>query len=432
MKDLVTTYIVNQSVHWFIVGLFFPIMILFLLDKGMDIFEAGTAIAAYSGTVLLLELPTGGLSDSIGRKRVYLASLTVQLASAATLLVAWNYPGLLLGVIGLGIARALSSGTIDAWFVDEFNLDHPGGDLQKAIAKTQVFIPIGIALGSLVGGLIPMTLGKALAASFGTGIYSATLITMIAVLLMQFMLTSAIIVERTGHGRTGGAIAGLKRFPEVLSTSLKYGVRNRIVLLLMLASLGLGFGVASVELLWQPRAKDLLGPDSGTWVFGVLAAAYFVAMSAGNVLITPLCQRLATSYARVLLGLRALVGLILVILAMQDAFLGFTFFFLLAVMVNGMSGSPHVAIFNSQVPSERRSTMMSFESLVLQGGGMIGSITLGGLAQDYSIPAAWYVAGAALVISSGAYLALVLMKVDLGRKQGCAPVRNLIADESIG
>jgi len=58
-------YGVNQTVHWFIVGLMFPVLILIILGKGLSILEAGTILAAYSGTTLLLELPTRGLADSI-------------------------------------------------------------------------------------------------------------------------------------------------------------------------------------------------------------------------------------------------------------------------------------------------------------------------------------------------------------------------------
>ena len=75
-------YLVNQTFHWFIVGLTFPILILLVLDKGLSIFEAGTVLAIYSGTTVLLELPTGGLADSIGRRKVYLLSVTVHMPTA--------------------------------------------------------------------------------------------------------------------------------------------------------------------------------------------------------------------------------------------------------------------------------------------------------------------------------------------------------------
>ena len=46
--DLLRVYILNQSFHWLIVGLYFPIMVLFLLDKGLDILQVGTVVGASS------------------------------------------------------------------------------------------------------------------------------------------------------------------------------------------------------------------------------------------------------------------------------------------------------------------------------------------------------------------------------------------------
>ncbi|GAH25588.1 unnamed protein product, partial [marine sediment metagenome] len=48
-------------------------------------------MAIYSGTVVILELPTGGLSDTIGRKKVYLISLMIKFGAAFVLLIAQDF-----------------------------------------------------------------------------------------------------------------------------------------------------------------------------------------------------------------------------------------------------------------------------------------------------------------------------------------------------
>ena len=67
----------NQGFHWFIIGLIIPITALLQLEKRLDLFQIGIVMAVYGTTVILLELPTGGLADAIGRKRVYLISLVM-------------------------------------------------------------------------------------------------------------------------------------------------------------------------------------------------------------------------------------------------------------------------------------------------------------------------------------------------------------------
>jgi predicted MFS family arabinose efflux permease len=100
------------------------------------------------------------------------------------------------------------------------------------------------------------------------------------------------------------------------------------------------------------------------------------------------------------------MGSSLILLALQSTVLGFAAFFMIFLLINGMSNSPHSTVFNSQVPGERRSTLMSFESFVVQIGVLAGSLTFGYIAEVLSIPTAWTIAGCILLASSAAYLAL--------------------------
>jgi predicted MFS family arabinose efflux permease len=251
-----------------------------------------------------------------------------------------------------------------------------------------------------------MTLGDFLEERYGVGIYAANLAVISAVLVIQFVATSVLIVEVANKAHSMTALSGLKRFPEVISTAVKYGVKNRVILTLMIASLALGFGMIGVEVFWQPQLAGLLGEDDASWVFGVMAAGYFLAASVGNVLITPLCSRFGQRYVQILLGLRLAMGSSLILLALQSTVLGFAAFFMIFLLINGMSNSPHSTVFNSQVPGERRSTLMSFESFVVQIGVLAGSLTFGYIAEVLSIPTAWTIAGCLLLASSVAYLAL--------------------------
>ncbi len=73
-KKLVNIYIINRFFHWFIIGMIIPIIALYQIEKGLDLFQIGITGGFYSGTILLLELPTGALADEMGRKNIYLIS----------------------------------------------------------------------------------------------------------------------------------------------------------------------------------------------------------------------------------------------------------------------------------------------------------------------------------------------------------------------
>lgn len=397
-------YLVNQTVHWFTVGLIFPVLILLVLDKGLSIFEAGTILAIYSGTTVLLELPTGGLADSIGRKKVYILSVVIHIASVLAFLFSFDYLTVAAAALLMGVGRALSSGSIDAWFVDEFKARSPKGNLQQALAKANVFIPLGLGAGSLIGGVLPMTGGVVLQASFGASIYAANLLTVLAVDLGQIVLTRVIIRENVEARGSESLTDGFRKVPAVIATSIEYGVRNRSILILLLVMATFGFSVTGLELLWQPRVGEIMGGDAQTWVLGVLAAAYFFITAAGSALVTPLCIRLRNDNALVMAILMIAMGLSMLFLSLQGTILPFAALYLMTYLIIGMTNSPYGAMYNDQVPAEQRSTMLSFQSLVMQGGGLAGSVMLGFLAEAAGIPTAWAVAGAVVGVSSLAML----------------------------
>ena len=368
-------------------------------------------MSIYSATIVLLELPTGGLSDTIGRKKVYLISLIFNFSAASFLLFARNLQITILGFFLLGVGRAFSSGSLDAWFIDEFYLINPRGNLQKALSRVGIFIPIGLAAGSLLGGLLPMNLGRITHQLLGLGIYSSNLIIILILLIIQFFLTSKMIIEEIKSELKSDFISGLKLLPAVLSTSIKYGIKNKIIFMLLLSTFAWGLGFSGLETFWQPQVKDILGSDSQTWIFGVLTAGYFLAGSFGNLLITPLCTLFKNNYLAILFFIRLFMGTLFFILALQNRITIFAIFYLTLFLFNGMNNAPHASVLNSHIPTEKRSTLLSFESLFLQIGSLLGILIMGYIAHSLSITIAWFAGSSILLLSSFTYLFLFIKKV---------------------
>jgi DHA1 family quinolone resistance protein-like MFS transporter len=404
--SLLLRYIINQTVHWFIPGMFTPVMVLLLLDQGLGLVEVGTVLALYSGTIIMLELPTGGLADAIGRKKVYLASLCVSLLALSFILVGREFLFFAIGFIIYGVARALSSGSIDAWFVDEFNREHPGGNLQKALGTANVFIPIGLALGALVGGLIPTLFGDSAANLTGLGRYSGNIMAMMALVVVQFVLTSALINENIGKVGRKGVSQGFKDVPKVLHDAIEFGIRDRNTRLLLTATFAFGFALFSLELLWQPQLKGIIGSDSQSWIFGVVAAGYFAMASMGSALSGKVADLFKGNLYLTLVAGAIGISASIAVLAIQDTVLGFVALYFIVYLLIGLMGSPHAAAYNAGIPSEKRSTLMSFDSLVTQLGGVIASVTLGLISGLFSIEVAWFIGSLVLTVSFLAYFAL--------------------------
>jgi MFS transporter, DHA1 family, quinolone resistance protein len=421
--NLLRIYIINQTFHWLIAGLVFPVLILFILQKGLDIFEASLVLSGYSIATIALELPTGGLSDAIGRKRVYLLSLAVMFIGYVLIVLVDGFVLTFIAAAVLGAARALSSGSIEAWFIDEYTKFNANGNLQHALARAGAFFPLGIGLGSLLGGAIPALASSTSSDMFGNP-FALNFVLAAGLVLLQVAMTILMIEEIRHPSSKGTILEGVRSTPKQIAISVELGLRNPITRLLIIAFMVLGFAFFSVELLWQPRVSEIIGESSGTWVLGVLAAAYFLATSLGNLVSPAICRIFKDSYASVLLLSRLLAAGALIALSFQQGIFGFAALYILLYFITGIEESPHSTLFNLQVPSQHRSTLISFKSLMLQLGGLIGSFTLGWIANTYSISTTWAFAGMVLGLSSLAYLMLIRRL----RVSSCATIGEAAGD----
>ena len=126
---------IHQFLDRFAMGLTVAVVPLALTDRGMDLFQISLLFGVYSLTTMTMELPFGGLADTIGRKPVFLAAVVASVVSLALFLSTSDFHVLALSFAFIGFGRALRSGTLDAWFVETFKAAAPNVDIQTALAK---------------------------------------------------------------------------------------------------------------------------------------------------------------------------------------------------------------------------------------------------------------------------------------------------------
>ena len=146
---------------------------------------------------------------------------------------------------------------------------------------------------------------------------------------------------------------------------------------------------------WQPYFLSLLGSDK-VWAAGAIPAASALAMMVGNGMVEFLgrhCARrstllvwssLATSVAMVGVGL-------------AGSFWPAVSWFLLGMVAFGVVGPVKQGLLHKVVPSEHRATVVSFDSMFGNAGGIAGQTGLGALSEGSSI-ASGYVAGGLLTL----------------------------------
>lgn len=402
-------YYVITFLIWFATALPLALSVLLAQARGLSLFEVSFALGLYSLTVVLLEVPTGGLADAVGRKRVALLAFVLAALYNVAFLLAFSFPTLLLAMILYGVSRALSSGALDAWFVDALQAADANVDLQPALAGAETAGLLALGLGTMAGGVLPK-LFAGLPAD-GTAVLTPLAVPLVAALAIKLLTVAAIAVlvreERPAGG--GSWYAGFRAVPAIVRDALALSRANPRLLLLMSASFVAGLAIISLEALWQPFFAALpgVGQDSpATPLFGIIMAGNFLVGMVGNLLSVPLARRWGGRYARISAFARLFQGASILALAATGALVPAAGFFWLTYLMGGVGASPHATLLNAEIPSERRSAMLSVQSLAAYLGSFVGGAALGYVAEHASISAAWLIAGALTVVSLVPYLVL--------------------------
>ena len=395
-------YYAAQMLFWFSVSLPLALGVLFIQARGLDLLQIGLLLGVYAATVALLEVPSGGLADTIGRKNVTLLAYIFLLASSLVFLFAFSFPMFLVFYVLNGIGRAFASGALEAWFIDRLQAADPKIDIQPYLAQAGTFELLALTAGTLLGSYLP-TLFNYLPED-GTAVLTPLAVPIIFAVFVKLGLLAFVarsvedrVTKRTDTG--GGGLAAVARSASQLSR------HNPTLQLLFGATLASGFALAGIETFWQPRFETLLGgSDGNTVVFGVIMAGSFLIGALGNIVSIPLSRFFRKRYGLLSATFQGLQGVSLVFLALQETTLPAAALFWLIYLTMAVRGSPSMTLFNQEVPSAQRSTMLSLASLVSYAGFFVGSVTLGYVAERAGIPTAWLLAGGVTVLSLVFYL----------------------------
>ena len=153
-ERLTRNFILLRALRWLPVGLVLPFLILTPVARGLDLGAVGLVFAVHSAVLIVLEVPSGALADTFGRRRVLLVGAALTAASLATFAVAQSVLAFMASVAALGTGRALISGALEAWYVDSLRALDPGAPLARGLSRGTAAEAIALGLGALLGGAL--------------------------------------------------------------------------------------------------------------------------------------------------------------------------------------------------------------------------------------------------------------------------------------
>lgn len=384
------------GLRWLPVGFTAPLLVLLPLSRGLTLGQVGIIMACYATTTALLELPTGGLADAVGRRPALGAAAVLGLVVLAAMLVAEGLGAWIALRVLAGAARALDSGPLEAWYVDEVRSIDPSADIRTGLSRAKTAEGGGLALSAVAGGLLPVALDGNLNA--------AVLAALVAQGVYLICLTTLMTDHRTSDRRAPGRATG--RVLTVVRTGIALGTARGPVAWLLCGTAAWGTALAGIELLWQPRFTDLLGGRSETGPLGFLMAGAFLAAAAGSAVAPRLALLIGGGTSRSAMACTLAQATVYLTLATAGSIAVAAPTFVAVYLMGGARGPFHNELLHEHVATEQRSTMLSAISLSLMAGGLVSSLTLPTVVGAAGIPWTWALVGAVLAASSLLYLAI--------------------------
>jgi hypothetical protein len=393
------------ALRWLPVGLSTPITVLLAQARGLSLAEIGLLFTVHGVVVTALELPTGGLADVLGRRPVVVVGALLHIASCLLYATATGFGGFLAGVLLLGVGRALDSGPVEAWYVDTVHRIDPAADVAPGLSKLGAADGGSLAVGAIVGGLLPALLGGAGAAGLALPYLGAAVLDLVFIAVLVRLLTED-RPPREGSIRTALA-AGARAVPSTVTGAVRMSVTDGPMrLVLPLTAVG-GIGLVACELLGPVRFADLAGGrDDGAAVYGTVLAISFAAAAVGAVA-APALRRLLRGSTRVTCAALFVLGAVaLAVVAGPDVLFVVGTAFALYYLAHGSAWPLLSAVLHTRVTAAHRATAVSAMSLAQALGGIAGNLAVPRVAAAVSTGAGFLVVAGVVLLGGVACLRL--------------------------
>lgn len=359
---------------------FIPIMVLFLQFHKLSYTEIFFLYAVQAFIEFLMEIPSGVLADQFGKKASLVISRASLIPAYAIFAGANSFGMFFLAMVFIALNRAFKSGTHKAYIYDYLEQTRSCVTPSEAFGKSKFWARLGEAIASASGGVIAARLGF-------NAVFLFALIP--AALNLFNALTYAKIEER--HRMASFSLAShLKHIGESLSEIKS----RRIVLRLVLNSALFVSCMEASEKFFQPYMVEARVPLE--W-FGFIYMAILIVTAFGSryaYLLENRFKRAGIANVTGWVGVIPFLFLGLRFVSAAGILLFFVILFLKSARRPGM-----ITELNAHIPSEKRATILSADSLFRALFLLAFLPLIGFLSDTFSIYMAVLIIGALLVLN---------------------------------
>jgi MFS family permease len=381
-RSIQRTYLLLMLGNTLAASFIWGINTIFLLDAGLSNLEAFAANAFFTAGMVVFEVPTGIVADTVGRRASYLFGTLTLGASTLLYVLLWQIEAPLwewaIASMLIGLGFTFFSGAVEAWLVDALAATGFTGEIESVFGRGQIVTGAGMLTGSVAGGFV--------AAQVSLG---APFILRGAVLAVMFVVAFRLMHDVGFTPEQGGR--PLAEMRKIASASIEYGWRVPAVKWLMVEALFTGgVGLYGFYAL-QPYLLELYGDPHAYQIAGLVAAVVAGAQILGGIA----APRIRRMFARRTSALLVTAALSAASLALMGAIQSFAAV-IAAVVVWGLLFAATMPIrqtyLNGLIPSRQRATILSFDSMMASTGGVWTQPALGRAADVWGYAPSYLIA----------------------------------------
>ncbi|MTI47459.1 MAG: MFS transporter [Firmicutes bacterium] len=387
-KNIKNYYFYSTFAELLILG---PIMVLFLLAKGLSFTQIMLLQSIAAVSVVVFEVPTGAVADKFGRKLSMILGASFWGISLFVYMVGKSFIVFMIAEIVFSIGATLKSGADTALIYDSLKKHKVEGEFQRIEGNARAFSLYAQAIGSIIAGFIygidrnlPMLV---------------SIIFMIITIIVAIRFDEPPIEEKEGNHEA--------KYLSHIIESGKYIINHEKIKAILLFSTVFFVFYRAGFWFFQPYMKSVNIPVEAFgiifFVFNITAA--FVSKRSHKIM--------QMTKPRTLTFMAVLIIVSFLILGVTKIWVGVAAI-LLQQAARGLYRPVTRKYLNKHIPSDKRATILSFNSLVTNIAVAIALPFMGVLMDSTNVYISHLILALVMIILIG--MSSIYMNKRLGKK----------------
>ena len=341
-------------------NLFFErgIWVIYLLSIGFNMFEVSILQAILNITMFLTEIPTGYISDKLGRKKGLLSGHSFIALYLVIFLIFHDFWILSLAYILYGIGLTFISGTDQAYLYDSLKYDNSEQLYGKSIAIYNSTIIVALSLAMFIGGYIQLISWNYI---FLLGLFCQLITIIIITRLKEIPLIETEDSSNSNSESSTSFASEMKKFIE-LNSGFKF----------LILSISTFFATTSIFYMF---GQEIL-QNSGIPIHHI--SSLFAGIAIIQATLSIFSYKLEDKYSskKVLIFTFGFIGLLYLFMLINHPII-IIFAFILINSLYDLVDPISSKIINNEIPSKMRATILSLINLITSLIMFIGSLLIG-------------------------------------------------------